>query len=72
MWTRGQLKSNARINMKRNYWSCVAVAFIMSILEGAGAIGERGTALRAPYRKMDTVLKAIIVWKSLFRPWRLL
>ena len=39
MWTRGQLKSNARINMKRNYWSCVAVAFIMSILEGAGAIG---------------------------------
>ena len=39
MWTRGQLKSNARINIKRNYWSCVAVAFIMSILEGAGAIG---------------------------------
>ena len=39
MWTRGQLKSNARISMKRNYWSCVAVAFIMSILEGAGAIG---------------------------------
>ena len=34
MWTREQLKNNAKINMKRNYWSCVAVAFIMSVVEG--------------------------------------
>ena len=39
MWTREQLKSNAKINMKRNYWSCVAVAFIMSVVEGVGAFG---------------------------------
>lgn len=39
MWTREQLKSNAKMNMKRNYWSCVAVAFIMSVVEGAGAAG---------------------------------
>lgn len=39
MWTREQLKSNAKINMQRNYWSCVAVAFIMSVVEGMGALG---------------------------------
>jgi uncharacterized membrane protein len=39
MWTRGQLKSNAKINMQRNYWGCVAVAFIMSVAEGIGAAG---------------------------------
>ncbi len=39
MWTREQLKNNAKINMQRNYWSCVAVAFIMSIIEGASAAG---------------------------------
>lgn len=39
MWTREQLKNNAKINMKRNYWSCVAVAFIMSVVEGIGAAG---------------------------------
>ncbi len=39
MWTREQLKNNAKINIKRNYWSCVAVAFIMSVVEGIGAAG---------------------------------
>lgn len=37
MWTRAQLKTNAKINFKRNYWPCVAVAFIMSFVEGIGA-----------------------------------
>ena len=40
MWTREQLMSNAKINMKRNYWSCVAVAFIMSVVEGIGTAGS--------------------------------
>lgn len=39
MWTREQLKTNAKINMHRNYWGCVAVAFIMSVVEGIGAVG---------------------------------
>lgn len=39
MWTRQQLKNNAKINMQRNYWGCVAVAFIMSVVEGIGAAG---------------------------------
>lgn len=42
MWTRQQLKSNAKINMKRNYWSCVAVAFIVALVEGIGAVGNAG------------------------------
>lgn len=39
MWTREQLKSNAKINMHRNYWGCVAVAFIMTVVEGLGVGG---------------------------------
>lgn len=42
MWTREQLKSNAKINMKRNYWSCVAVAFIVTVVESIGAAGNAG------------------------------
>ena len=33
MWTRVQLKENAKQAFYRNYWECVAVAFIMGILE---------------------------------------
>lgn len=39
MWTREQLKTNAKNNMHRNYWGCVAVAFIMTVVEGVGAAG---------------------------------
>lgn len=38
MWTRAQLKANAKMNFKRNYWPCVGVAFIMSVVEGIGAV----------------------------------
>lgn len=37
MWTREQLKSNAKVNFKRNYWPCVGVAFIMAVIEAIGA-----------------------------------
>ena len=32
MWTRQLLKQNGKIAFKRNYWTCVAVSFIASIL----------------------------------------
>lgn len=46
MWTREQLKTNAKINFKRNYWPCVAVAFIMSIVEGIGAASSTANNFR--------------------------
>lgn len=38
MWTRELLKENGKIAFKRNYWTCVLVAFILGILAG----GETG------------------------------
>ncbi len=36
MWTRWELKSNARIVFRRNYWSCVVVAFLLSLFVSSG------------------------------------
>ncbi len=32
MWTRAELKEKAKVALKRNYWSCVLVAFILGLL----------------------------------------
>lgn len=34
MWTRKELKTKAKAAFKRNYWACVAVALILSLLVG--------------------------------------
>lgn len=36
MWSRGQLKQNAKAAWKRNYWICVAAAFILMLLVHGG------------------------------------
>lgn len=39
MWSRANLKANAKIAFKRNYWKCVLVAFILGIAASSGSIG---------------------------------
>ena len=39
MWNRAELKERAKVAFKRNYWKCVLVAFILSILTGSGSSG---------------------------------
>lgn len=58
MWTRAQLKTNAKINFKRNYWACVAVAFILALVEGVG------TASSAANNVKDSVEKNFNVSSS--------
>lgn len=42
MWTREQLKSNAKICFKRNYWPCVAVVVILAVVNGIkSGVGSR-------------------------------
>ena len=36
MWTRANLKANAKVAFKRNYWKCVLVAILIGIATGAG------------------------------------
>jgi len=43
MWTRANLKENAKVAFKRNYWKCVLVALILGIATGSGA-GSAGGA----------------------------
>lgn len=40
MWTREQLKSNAKINFRRNYWPCVGVGFILTLISSGGAVNS--------------------------------
>lgn len=37
MWIRANLKENAKVAFKRNYWKCVLVAIILGIVTGSGA-----------------------------------
>ena len=39
MWNRAELKAKAKVSFKRNYWKCVLVAFILSIVAGSGTFG---------------------------------
>lgn len=36
MWTRANLKANAKVAFKRNYWKCVLVALILGMIAGSG------------------------------------
>ena len=40
MWSRKNLKENAKVAFKRNYWKCVFVAFILGITMGSGSAGS--------------------------------
>lgn len=43
MWTRRELKSNAKILMKANYWKAVVVSIVLGILLGSGAGSAQST-----------------------------
>ena len=44
MWTRADLKTRAKFAFKRNYWTAVLVAFVMTIF---GAVGSGGNAAKS-------------------------
>ena len=39
MWNRKQLKANAKVAFKRNYWKCVLVALLLGLATGAVSSG---------------------------------
>lgn len=63
MWTRAQLKENAKQAFYRSYWECVAVAFLMGIF----GLGTSGWNFNIKYYQdnMDTI-------RSVYSPeaWR--
>lgn len=44
MWTRKELKGNAKAVLKANYWKAVLVSFILALLLGSGAGSARSAA----------------------------
>lgn len=44
MWNRANLKANAKVAFKRNYWLCVLVALILGIATGTGS-GSAGSQI---------------------------
>lgn len=40
MWTRYDLKMNAKMAFKRNYWTCVAASLVVGVLSGSMFAGS--------------------------------
>lgn len=81
MWTSGQLKTNAKVCFKRNYWPCVAVGVILSIMEGIGTLNSvrngggqvqqntyymDNSAYSSGYDSAANLLGGVAVWLALF------
>ena len=48
MWNRSELKSNAKLALKANYWKAVLVGLILSFILGSGS-----TKIRQGHQRMD-------------------
>ena len=44
MWNRSDLKSNAKLALKANYWKAVLVGLILSLILGSGSTATRNSA----------------------------
>lgn len=69
MWTRSQLKMNAKQLFKRNYWACVGAAFLMTLFAGGSAGGFGGSFQSSYNTEMNdygTQTHTYSVTKSLF------
>lgn len=64
-WTRSMLKENAKRVFKKNYWLCVGVTFILTVLgSGAGNLGSSGSAAgyeRSYFTDVPTEVISIIL-----------
>lgn len=52
MWNRANLKANAKVAFKRNYWLCVLVALILGIATGSGG----GSAGNSASQTTETII----------------
>jgi len=53
MWTNTNLKTNAKVAFKRNYWKCVLVALLLGIATGAG---NAGTSAANTYNETQNLM----------------
>ena len=49
MWTRADLKTRAKVAFKRNYWTAVLVAFVMTIFSAVGSGGNAAKSISDGY-----------------------
>ena len=49
MWTRADLKTRAKFAFKRNYWTAVLVAFVMTIFTAVGSGGNAAKGISDGY-----------------------
>lgn len=55
MWNRADLKANAKVAFKRNYWICVLVALILGIVSGAGS-GSAGSQMSQTSQSTESII----------------
>ena len=75
MWTRYDLKMNAKMAFKRNYWTCVAASLVVGVLSGsmfAGSGSGVQTTLELSQQMMDGHKMEAFVLELSFFGWFLL
>ena len=56
MWTRGELKRRGMAAFKANYWRCVLIAFILSVISG-GISGGGGSRVNINKNDIDSIIE---------------
>lgn len=54
MWTRADLKSKAKEDVKRSYWGLVLVSFVMAFLTGGGGGSSAGSSSASDYSGLSS------------------
>ena len=75
MWTRYDLKMNAKMAFKRNYWTCVTASLVVGVLSGsmfAGSGSGVQTTLELSQQMMDGHKMEAFVLELSFFGWFLL
>ena len=75
MWTRYDLKMNAKMAFKRNYWTCVTASLVVGVLSGsmfAGSGSGVQTTLELSQQMMDGHKMEAFVLELAFFGWFLL
>lgn len=60
MWTRENLKNNAKVAFKRNYWRCVLIAFILLLIAGGSRVNEVRNQLSSNDTSAESVVNSMI------------
>lgn len=59
MWSRAQLKGRAKATFKRNYWKCILISLLLTLIAGEAEL-LRATSAVQPVPYMDRIIRQAV------------